>query len=467
MSHHRLSYPGRVASALCILLVACGSETAPPLPEASRAAAEVSTRCTRMEQLPADQHLVTSWRTAPSDALITHPITGLTVRQSVAPHWDGELLRLRLSNRYSQVPLTLENVHIALEQHPGSAAMVPGSTCRLSFGGQSRITIPPGETATSDVIAFPLRAFERVGISFYAPEFTPQITRHLNANEVLYMSIPGDYAADADGSAFTAVPEGYAANFLAIEALEVVAPRTISTLVAVGDSITDGSDSTTGLIDGEGSPMIATDQRYPNHLQRRIRDAGLPLSIANAGIGGSELLSEAWLPQFGRSLLERLDADVLEVTGAMQVLLMIGTNDLGNPQAGPSPTVDEMIAGFVQVIQRVQAAGMRIILGTIPPADGAVTDGLPVIGNLPVGIDLMHGTAEAREKRDAINAWIREQTLSDGIVDFAACLEDPQRAGYLAPEYNSGDNLHPNPAGYAAMADCVDLELLRPAAGLL
>ncbi len=213
--------------------------------------------------------------------------------------------------------------------------------------------------------------------------------------------------------------------------------------------------------------MIATDQRYPNHLQRRIRDAGLPLSIANAGIGGSELLSEAWLPQFGRSLLERLDADVLEVTGAMQVLLMIGTNDLGNPQAGPSPTVDEMIAGFVQVIQRVQAAGMRIILGTIPPADGAVTDGLPVIGNLPVGIDLMHGTAEAREKRDAINAWIREQTLSDGIVDFAACLEDPQRAGYLAPEYNSGDNLHPNPAGYAAMADCVDLELLRPAAGLL
>ncbi len=450
--------------ALCFLLAACEvDETASGASQAV-ATATTTVRCSTVAQLPTDQHLVTSWKTAPGDALITHPISGLTVRQSLAPHWDGELVRLRLSNRYSSVPVTLENVHIALEHSPGSAQMVAGSSCPLSFDGQSRITIPAGKTVVSDLLAFPLRAFERVGISFYAPEFTPQITRHLNANEVLYMSQPGDYAAAPSAAAFQPVPEGYAANFLAIEALEVAAPRTVSTLVAVGDSITDGSDSATGFLDGSASPLMATDQRYPNHLQRRVHDAGLPISVANSGIGGSELLSEAWLPQFGQSLLNRLDADVLSVTGATQVLLMIGTNDLGNPQPGPNPTAEDLIAGFIQVIRRAHEAGMRIILGTIPPAEGAVTDGLPLIGPLPAGIGLMHGTQEARQGRDAVNAWIREQTLSDGIVDFAACLEDPERAGYLAAEYNSGDNLHPNPAGYAAMAQCVDLELLRIAA---
>jgi lysophospholipase L1-like esterase len=126
-----------------------------------------------------------------------------------------------------------------------------------------------------------------------------------------------------------------------------------------------------------------------------------------------------------------------------------------------------MIAGYTQVIDRVHAAGLQITLGTIPPADGAVTDGLPIVGDLPFGIDVMHGTAEARRGRDAINAWIRQQKLSDGIVDFARCLEDPERPGYLAQKYNSGDNLHPNPAGYAAMAACVDLELFRTPALVL
>ncbi len=452
-----------LALAAATLLNAC-NETSPVAPAVSPSArVDTTERCSAVEQVPADQHLISSWRTAPGDALITHPISGLSVRQAVAPHFDGDQLRLRLSNRYSSLPVTLDSVYIAQEREPGKPAMVPGTECQLRFDGETRVTIPAGESVVSDLIAYPLRAFERVGISFYAPAFTPQLTRHLNANEVLYMSLPGDHAADPTGSAFIAVPDGYAANFLIIEALEVAAPKSVSTLVAVGDSITDGADSTTGMLDGEASPLLSTDQRYPNHLQRRLHEAGMPISVANAGIGGSELLSEAWLPQFGRSLLDRLDVDVLEVTGATQVLLMIGTNDLGNPGLEPTPTPEDMIAGYMQVIQRVHDAGMRIILGTIPPADGAVTDGLPLLGPVlgQLSVDIMHGTAAAREARDTINAWIREQTLSDGIVDFAACLEDPERPGYIAPEYNSGDHLHPNPAGYAAMAQCVDLELLR------
>ncbi|HEX4895899.1 MAG TPA: GDSL-type esterase/lipase family protein, partial [Solimonas sp.] len=314
---------------------------------------------------------MTSWRTAPGDALVTHPVSGLTVRQFLAPHWGGEVMRLRLSNRYSSLPLTLDSVHIAREVRPGAAELVPGSECLLRFQGQSRVTIPAGKTVLSDAIVYPVRAFQRVGISFFAPAATAQITRHLSANEILFMSLPGDHAADPGSTFFQAVPDGYASNFLAIEALEVAAPRAVTTLVTVGDSITDGSGATTEAIQGAGSPMTSTDQRYPNHLQRRIQAAGLPLSVANAGIGGNELLSDGWLPQFGLSLLQRFDADVLAVSGVRQVLVMIGTNDLGNPQAGAAPSPEALIAGYEQLIERAHAAGLRIVLGTIPPAEGA------------------------------------------------------------------------------------------------
>lgn len=439
-----------------VLLSACG-ETAAPSHQLSESRQD--NFCSSFDPAAEPAHWVTAWRTAPGDALVTHPISGLTVRQAFAPHWDGEVIRLRLSNRYSSLPLTLENVHIAAEQVPGSAELRPGSSCRLSFAGAERVTIPAGETVVSDPIVYPVRAFERVAISFFSPGLTLQISRHLNANEVLFMSLPGDFSADPSGAAFVAVPDGYTANFLGIEALEVIASPEVTTLVAVGDSITDGSGSTTGILQPGPSPMTATDQRYPNHLQRRFLHARLPIAIANAGIGGNELLSDGWLPQFGRSLLERLDADVLEVTGATDVLLMIGTNDFGNPKIGASPSAQDLIEGLTQVIERVHGAGLNIVLGTIPPAEGAVTEGL--VGELPFG--LLHGSARARQSRDAVNEWIRQQNLSDGIVDFDACLEDPQRPGYLAPEYNSGDNLHPSPAGYAAMAGCVDLELFRRA----
>ena len=442
------------AICICAALLACGGKNTLETQDNLTTKLE---RCTVVQSIPSDQHMITSWKTAPGDALITHPITQLTVRQSFAPHWDGELVRLRLSNRYATLPITLENVHIAQESLPGGADMQPDTACPLSFAGNNRITIAPGESVLSDTIAYPLRAFERVGISFFAPELTLQVSRHLTANEFLYLSLPGDYSADPSGATFFPAPEGYTSNFLAIEALEVAAPKRVHSLVAVGDSITDGSSSTTAFLNAESSGMMASDQRYPNHLQRLIQAAGLPISVANAGIGGNELLNNGYLPQFGVRLLDRLDQDVLAVTGASHVLVMIGTNDFGNPKLGTTPSAEDLIAGLTQIIERVQAADLRIVLGTIPPAEGAVTEG--VLGDLPIGV--LHGSAAARQSRDAVNQWIRQQSLSDGIVDFASCLEDPQRPGYLAPEYNSGDNLHPNPAGYAAMAACVDLELFN------
>ena len=331
------------------------------------------------------------------------------------------------------------------------AAALPEAVLTVWHNLFQRCRLQAGETVVSDLMVYPVQAFKRLGVSFYAPGLTPQVTRHLNANEVLYLSLPGDHAANADGSVFVAAPEGYTANFLVIEALEVLARPEVSTVVAVGDSITDGSDSTTALLSGRGSPLVATDQRYPNHLQRRFNDAGMPFTVANAGIGGNELLRDGWLPQFGKSLLARFDADVLQTQGVSHVLVMIGTNDFGNPKPGQAPTSEALIAGYQELIAKARNAGLKIILGTIPPAQGTVTELVPVL----------HGTTAATRSRDEANAWIRSQHLSDGVVDFEKCLEDKNRAGFLAEEYNSGDNLHPNPAGYAAMADCVNLNLFR------
>jgi lysophospholipase L1-like esterase len=444
------------------LLTACGDRPNQNHASLNRTSPSLAKPCTPANNA-IGQHIVTAWKNAPSDALITHPISGLSVRQSFAPHWPGQTIRLRITNRYSSLPVVLDRVHVARERVPGSADVMPDSQCLLKFDGQSLVTLKPGESRVSDWTSYAIAPFERISISFFAPSLTPQVTRHLGANEFVYISTPGDHTADASGAAYLQTPDGYASNFLVIEALEVVSRPRVKTLVVVGDSITDGSDSTTGFLDGQGSPMTATDQRYPNHLQRRILKAGLPIAVANAGIGGNELLNDGWLPQFGPALLRRLDTDVLETAGVSHVLLMIGTNDFGNPHIGAAPTSAEMIKGLKSVIERVQAAGLKIVLGTIPPAEGAVWDGIPVLGATPLHVQIMHGTAAARRSRDETNAWIRQQTLSDGVVDFDTCLSDPDRPGYLAPQYNSGDNLHPSPLGYAAMADCVNLNLFSGA----
>nr|MBV6630166.1 hypothetical protein [Oceanococcus sp. HetDA_MAG_MS8] len=402
--------------------------------------------------------VVASWATAPSDALVTPPLAQMTVRQFITPHWDAQVMRLRLSNRYAQLPVTLENLFVAEQALEGSAATVPGSACALSVKGQSRFTIPAGGSVVSDAIVFPVQAFSSIAISFFAPQVVPQLTRHLDAVEVPYFSLPGDYSQDTSGAAFVPAPISLSNNFLLLEALEVAAPSTVGTLVAVGDSITDGSGNLAFTVAGltGANPAVGQDQRYPDFLARRVLNAGLPLSVVNKGISGNKLLSPGTVPQFGPALLERFDHDVLATPGLSHILLMIGTNDLG---VGIPASAQAIIDGYIELIDAAHAAGVQIALGTMPPAKGAVSGELPL--GLSDSVGILHGSPQAVASRLQINEWIRKQSLSDGFVDFYACLEDPDNAGYLHPEYNSGDNLHPNAAGYAAMAECVDLELFR------
>ena len=447
-----ISIKGRRLSACAavIMLSACGDGHAPQ--EAPTLHSDSSLeRCAGVRFPASGEKAIRSWSTAQSDAISTHPLVQQTLRQSFAPLFDGERMRLQLSNRYGQLAVTIDNLHIAQRDGSGPASVIADSGCPLHFGGESRITIGPGETVYSDPIAYPVRAFEQLSLSFYAPEPVLQMSRHVTGFESPHVSLPGDYTTAPGSEVFVSLPHEYADNFLLISALEVSGAEPTRTIVAVGDSITDG----VGSYDPR-DPDALPDQRYPDHLTRRLRAAGLPFNVVNAGISGNRLLSDGLIPHFGPKLLDRFEQDVLQVPGVTDIILMIGSNDIGIP---PAPTPQELIAGYEVLIEQAQQRGIKVMLGTIPPARGSRSVRLPV-GPLE-SLGILHGSAASYAAREEVNAWIRDNSLSDSIVDFDRCLEDPVSPGYLKPEYDSGDGLHPSAAGYAAMAACIDLALFR------
>jgi lysophospholipase L1-like esterase len=219
--------------------------------------------------------------------------------------------------------------------------------------------------------------------------------------------------------------------------VDVWAPRSRGTIVALGDSITDGGS-----------------RRWPALLAARLRTSGGDFAVSNQGISGNRLLRDGapGRPQFGASGLARLERDVLSQAGVRHVIVYLGINDIGHPgssgmDAGPPVTADELIAGLRQVIERGHELGLRVYGATLAPFEGTVFPG--------------YYAAEKEETRQALNAWIRSAGDFDGIVDFDEALQDPAHPLRLRPELDSGDHLHPNDAGEKAMSEAFDLGLFR------
>jgi lysophospholipase L1-like esterase len=205
-------------------------------------------------------------------------------------------------------------------------------------------------------------------------------------------------------------------------------------IVAFGDSITDGYQSTVGA-----------NTRWPDRLTERLaqKAPGRPVGMVNAGIGGNRVMSDGVIAIFGQAALSRFDRDVLSVPGATHVVVLEGVNDLGASKTAP-PTAETLIAGYRQLIERGHAHGLKMIGATILPYGGAGYYGAP-------------GEAE----RQKVNAWIRTSHAFDGVIDFDAAIRDPAKADRMKAEWQSGDWLHPNDAGYRVMGDAVDLGLFR------
>lgn len=262
------------------------------------------------------------------------------------------------------------------------------------------------------------------------------------ANEKNYATAPGagDQTAQTDGSAYTQKTT----SALWVSGLDVMAPAKTGSVVAFGDSITDGCVAGNFAHLPQSPLGLGTDQRYPDLLQRRLDAAGIPLATVNAGISGNRLLRNGVAPMFGPSGLSRLQADVIVRAGVTTAIVLISINDIGLP---PYPTSQQLQNGYRTVIGRLHAAGIKVLLGTLMPVRGSILDG--------------YSNPNSSALRSETNAWIRTQKLADGVIDLDAATRDTADPDQLNPAYNTtGDKLHPDPTGYAAMADAVDLTQL-------
>jgi len=392
---------------------------------------------------------VAAWGAAPSDALTVgdpnlSPALVLgrqSFRMIVTPHRSGTRLRIHLTNRFGHG--TVRFTHVTIGNQAKGAALVPRSLRRVRFGGSGSVAIKPGEDVVSDPVRLRIRAFRPVAVSYYVPGLSLLPTEHFNANATSYLGAPlaGDRAASASGAGFgTKIHSWY---YLA--GLDVRAPRRVGTLVAFGDSITDGYVTDAPALVPASAVQNDANVRYPDFLQHRLRRARIPLVTVDEGISGNRVLKAGAIPQFGPAAIDRITTDGAAVPGATNAIILEGINDLGIP---PWPSARQMESGYRTLIRALHAKGIHVLLGTIMPSGKSLLDG-------PL-------TAPTSERtRTRINAWIRRQHASDGIVDFDKAMRDPKNHGDLNPAYADGDNLHPNPAGYRAMANAVRLSRLR------
>ncbi len=371
---------------------------------------------------------VGTWTAAPAPAEGV-ALANITLRMTPRVSIGGDTVRVRISNAYGVRPLRIGAAHIALRGE--AATIVPGSDRMLTFGGERQATIAAGAVLVSDVVALEVKPLADLAVSFFLPQDLPAafgITGRY-ARQTNYISPVGDFTAE------TAMPVGKLTDdWYFLCGVDVVAPKEALGVVAVGDSLTDANISTH---DGHHS--------WPSQLARRlIAKGGRPIAVMNQGLGGNRILHDVR----GDSGLKRLDRDVIAQPGATHCIIMLGTNDLRNRGADPAQevTAPQMIAGLKQLALRGQSAGIKMIGATLTPFWNET---------------FLPGAWNPRREavREAVNAWLREATAFDALVDFDKALRDPENTLRMLPKYDCGDHLHPSDLGYRAMGDAIDFAL--------
>jgi lysophospholipase L1-like esterase len=397
------------------------------------------------------QHWVTTWTTANAASDQPMVFSNQSIREIVHTTIGGSAVRIRLSNTFGTRAIRLDAVFIGLQKagrqevglQKDGAALVPRSNHEVTFDGSRSIAIPEGAEALSDPISFSVGSEQNLAISLFTAGETGPATVHGSAFQTNYVSGAGNFAAEEGANAFTmATGSKTTGSWYFLSAVEVLASVDVKgAVVALGDSITDGASSRSDK-----------NERWTDVLARRLLAGDTKIAVLNAGIGGNRVLTSS--PCWGQNALARLGRDVLAQAGIEAVILFEGTNDIGQPDAPATDTnpcrsrtqvtADEIITGYKQIIARTHARGLKIYGATILPYRG--TGSWTTIGEA---------------KRVAVNQWIRTSRTFDGVIDFDAALRDPATLSRMAPQYDSGDHLHPGPAGHEAMGNAVDLALFR------
>ena len=365
------------------------------------------------------------------------PLADVTLRQVVRISGGGRRVRIRFTNEYGTAPFTIGAAQVGLAA-PGGGVQ-PGSERVLTFSGASAVTVPAGAPILSDPVDLPLPALAKLSISLYLPGRVETCTCHDPALETGW-TIPGDAVAAPT------LPES--AEVLPVRALisavELLPDAPAKTIVAIGDSRTDGAGSTQDA-----------NHSWPELLAERLAERGMATGyVSNQGISGNRMLNDG----IGAAALARFDRDVLATPGLGYVVLSVGGNDIlisFAPREDDSPladflkmfpgapvTTDDVIAGYRQLIARAHERGVKVYATTIAPYEGTEIY-----------------TPEGESARQAVNEWIRTSGAFDAVLDFDAVWRDPGRPSRIREDLHSGDHLHGNDAGYQALADSVDLSL--------
>lgn len=383
------------------------------------------------------QAWVASWGASqqipePQNALPPEDLRDATVRQIFHLSAGGSALRVRLSNTFGTEALHLTSVHIARPISPASSEVDPTTDKALTFAGSGDVIIPPGADYISDPLEYPVAALSDLAVTFHLETQPAHQTGHPGSRATSYY-IHGDAVTAARLNDPKQVDHWYQ-----VSEIDVLAAPGAASVVALGDSITDGHGTTTNGNDRWTDVLAQRLQALPN-----TRNIG----VSNQGIGGNHLLTDG----LGPNALSRFDRDVLAPSGVRWVIVLEGINDLGglarNGEVSPAEhaaLVQRMLAAYQQIILRAHAHGLHVIGATITPFAGS---------------DYYHPGPLSEADRQAINHWIRSAGHFDAVIDFDAVVRDPQQPARLLPAYDSGDHLHPSPAGYRAMGNAIPLEL--------
>jgi lysophospholipase L1-like esterase len=373
-----------------------------------------------------DQHWVGTWATSPESG--TTSFNNQTLRQIVHVSLGGDDIRIRLSNAYGTTSLTIGAAHIALRST--GAQIVPDSERVLTFSGESSITIPPGAIIVSDPVKLAVPALGDLAVSLYLPGNTGPATFHAEGKQTSYISPSGDFTGSiALPTSSTTLSSFFLTN------VAVKASNDGRAIVTLGDAITDGTASTPDA-----------NHRWPNFLADRLQAShhDQDLGVLDQGISGNRILHDI----AGTNALARLDRDVLSQTGVKYVTVLLGINDIGFSGipgfTDQAVSANDIIAGLTQIIERAHARGLRIYGCTLTPFEGTFPG---------------YYTPEGEVKRETVNKWIRTSDAYDAVIDFDKAVRDPSHPTRMLAAYDSGDHLHPNDAGYMAMANAIDLSL--------
>jgi lysophospholipase L1-like esterase len=373
----------------------------------------------------------------PNNALDPEEFRDATLRQIVRLSLGGSDIRLRLSNRHGAAPLHITDVHIAQPAASGNGKIEPASDKAITFSGAADVTIPAHADYVSDSVAFPAKALSEVAITIHLDAPVSEQTGHPGSRTTSFFG-HGNFVSASEIPNAKSVEHWY---FIA--GIEVNVPGDASSIVILGDSITDGRGSTTNA-----------NNRWTDILAQRLQaqSSTRKLAVLNHGIGGNRLLADG----LGPNALARFDTDVIAQSGVRYLIVLEGVNDIGmlarseNVSAAEHEALVKRITGaYQQMIARAHAHGIKIIGATIMPFAGS---------------EFYHPGPASEADRQSVNESIRGPGHFDAVIDFDKITRDPEHPEHLLPAFDSGDHLHPSPAGYAAMASAVPFSIFVPLA---